>query len=226
MDPYENSMDRKERDAVQRFDPYSRLPYGSNTIKSEHHPAQSLQGNCHKTACSNYYDDYQEDYSSRGERKRSLARNDTGPNENFASKYYGYGAKHIPPDTPRGWSRLPNDKYPPKVHSSPPSQESNSGGGTTVEVSPGEFLRLRGSDETWKAFLNDFYMPCVCVSCETMIFCIQDACCVVCPNCREISPLEEIGPDGGVGLGFTMETLAKWQNEIHRLNPRDHSFDR
>lgn len=88
---------------------------------------------------------------------------------------------------------------------------------TMIEVSPGEYLRLRGADETWRAIHNDFYVPCSCVCCELTLFCIQDAVFVLCPECLIVSPLEGVvidGYDGGVGIGFTMESLASWQEEI------------
>ena len=89
----------------------------------------------------------------------------------------------------------------------------------SIEVLPGQFLRLRGADETWRAIACDFYMPCACVCCSLTLFCVQDACFVLCPDCRVISPMEGIayeGHEGGVGLGFTMEELAKWQEDLER----------
>jgi len=86
----------------------------------------------------------------------------------------------------------------------------------TIEVFPGEFLRLRGADETWRAIQVDFYMPCECVCCLDTIFCIQDADFVLCPNCRVVSPMAGVsheGSDGGVGLGFTMSDLACFQSQ-------------
>lgn len=90
----------------------------------------------------------------------------------------------------------------------------------TVEVSPGVFLRLRGAEETWKAIHTDAYIPCSCICCEGTIFCIDDAVFVLCPLCDAVSPIEgilsEVGYDGGVGLGFTLEELGQWQREIER----------
>ena len=84
-----------------------------------------------------------------------------------------------------------------------------------IEVAPGEFMRLRGAQETWKAIQDDFYLPCACICCELTLFCIQDATYVLCPVCQVVNRLEKIdGYDGGVGLGFTMEELAEWQNDI------------
>jgi hypothetical protein len=91
-------------------------------------------------------------------------------------------------------------------------------GTSTIEVSPGVFLKLRGAEETWRAIKLDFFMPCECSCCCLMIFCIQDAEFVLCPECRvvSISGNDRTGKDGGVGLGFGLEELARWQEEIER----------
>jgi hypothetical protein len=87
-----------------------------------------------------------------------------------------------------------------------------------IEVAPGEWFHLRGADETWRAIENDFFMPCTCISCGQVIFCIEDASFVVCPQCRVVTPMDmdSHDNDGGVGLGFTMEDLSKWQQDIER----------
>jgi hypothetical protein len=92
---------------------------------------------------------------------------------------------------------------------------------STIEISPGVHVRLRGADETWKAIANDFYMPAECICCESMIFCIQNADYVLCPDCRVVSRMENpsscgAGDIGGVGLGFKYEDLARWQEDILR----------
>lgn len=88
----------------------------------------------------------------------------------------------------------------------------------SIEVTPGQFMKLRGSEETWRAVCNDFYMPGECQVCNNTIFCIQDADYVLCPTCRVVSPMDQErgsrNSDGGVGLGFTMKDLAAWQAEI------------
>lgn len=82
-----------------------------------------------------------------------------------------------------------------------------------VQVAPGEYLPLRGAEETWRAIQVDFYLPCGCVGCDGTIFCIQDAEFVLCPCCKSVGPMSG-GGGHGVGIGFTMEDLAKWQKEI------------
>jgi predicted RNA-binding Zn-ribbon protein involved in translation (DUF1610 family) len=86
----------------------------------------------------------------------------------------------------------------------------------TIEISPGHHVRLRGADETWKAIENDYYMPTECISCESTIFCIQNADFVLCPDCRVVSRMDGVSSRGvgGVGLGFKHEDLARWQGAI------------
>jgi hypothetical protein len=72
-----------------------------------------------------------------------------------------------------------------------------------IEVVPGQYMQLRGAQETWKVIQYDEYIPCECVSCDLTLFCIQDATYVLCPTCQVISPLGKLDEyDGGVGLGF------------------------
>jgi hypothetical protein len=144
-------------------------------------------------------------------------------NYDFSERYDNYGLPLKQPATVPGFQQMGaimSGLYARDKHGN--NKKAPSGGCTQIEVSPGEFLRLRGADETWKAVLNDFYMPCLCICCEQTLFCIQDAVFVLCPICRVVSPLERVvyGDrcccDGGVGLGFTMDDLAKWQNDIER----------
>jgi hypothetical protein len=83
-----------------------------------------------------------------------------------------------------------------------------------IEVAPGQYMRLRGADETWTAIQDDFYAPCVCYACDLTLFCIQNATYVLCPQCQVVNPFDGDESKGGVGLGFTIESLSKWQNEI------------
>jgi hypothetical protein len=86
-----------------------------------------------------------------------------------------------------------------------------------ILVSPGHEARLRGAAETWQAIQQDFYLACVCFDCQATLFCILDAWLVLCPHCRVISPIYQnngdvaTNQDGGVGLGFTFETLVEAQ---------------
>jgi hypothetical protein len=85
-----------------------------------------------------------------------------------------------------------------------------------VEISPDVWVRLRGADETWACIEQDYFCPVTCFGCTLELCCIQDADFVLCPVCRVVSPMNGLGvrEDGGVGLGFTFDDLAKWQSEI------------
>jgi hypothetical protein len=95
----------------------------------------------------------------------------------------------------------------------PPSRPARS----MILVSPGHEARLRGAAETCQAIQRDFYLACVCFDCQAPLFCILDAWLVLCPHCRVISPIYHSNGDvamnqeGGVGLGFTIETLMEVQ---------------
>lgn len=92
-----------------------------------------------------------------------------------------------------------------------------------IEVAPGFQMRLRGAEETWAAVQRDFFGPATCFSCQKTVFCILDAEYVLCPTCKVVFPFEEDGEEGekskkgaggGVGLGFSMEDLARFQADI------------
>eukprot|EP00542_Grammatophora_oceanica_P014446 CAMPEP_0194045964 /NCGR_PEP_ID=MMETSP0009_2-20130614/19080_1 /TAXON_ID=210454 /ORGANISM="Grammatophora oceanica, Strain CCMP 410" /LENGTH=415 /DNA_ID=CAMNT_0038691033 /DNA_START=102 /DNA_END=1349 /DNA_ORIENTATION=+ len=90
-------------------------------------------------------------------------------------------------------------------HEEPPHQE--------IEVSPGYFLPLRGSQETMQALEVGCAVSIVCFCCQVKLKTVPDADYVICPDCRVLSPI----PDevkyanfdnswrerlGGVGLGL------------------------
>ena len=94
---------------------------------------------------------------------------------------------------------------------------------TFITIAPGVEARLRGADETYDCINNDFFLPTCCHFCEDQLCCIQDASYILCPSCMTVSPLD-VAPlssrrDGGVGLGFTLDELYEWQNEIAEQSP-------
>lgn len=92
-----------------------------------------------------------------------------------------------------------------------------------IDIGGGIRLPLRGSDETRKAIKEDFFVPLVCVACSEEIFCVLDAKCCVCPSCEQFSPLDGGDNSHGVGLGFTIETLALMQWEAINHDQNDDS---
>jgi len=85
---------------------------------------------------------------------------------------------------------------------------------TGIEISPGVFVALRGSEESWHAIQQGFYTHPECFCCSTALVCIADADYVLCPECRVVSPITSERPSiapadfvGGVGLGLRRDIL-------------------
>jgi hypothetical protein len=79
---------------------------------------------------------------------------------------------------------------------------------TELEISPGEFMILRGSAETWHALERGFIQTLDCWGCQCSLDCVRDAQLVICPECRTLSPVPSLksdgsdkNPVGGVSLG-------------------------
>ena len=116
-----------------------------------------------------------------------------------------------------------NESPSPEDHpEGPPLNQGRQGQTPVVEIAPGVYHRLRGAAETWECVERDFYMPVSCFACAAELCCIQDASYVLCPTCRVVSRMDGMSADhdGGVGLGFTMDDLCRWQSEI--LAKRNH----
>ena len=93
-----------------------------------------------------------------------------------------------------------------------------------IPLAPGIMGRIRGVQETVQCITNDYYLPATCMCCAQNLFCIMDACFVLCPTCKVVSPLEGGADhefDGGVGLGFTLEELQRIQWDIYTRRGRE-----
>ena len=81
-----------------------------------------------------------------------------------------------------------------------------------IEVADGVFMRLRGSQETQAAWDCGECIETMCFVCEIPLACVRDCDCVICPQCRLISPVDHIPQAagfhrphlGGVGLGIKL----------------------
>jgi hypothetical protein len=82
-----------------------------------------------------------------------------------------------------------------------------------VEVFPGHFVSMCGSEETWNAFCRKAVLDTSCAACATFMFCIDSASMVLCPSCRSISPIEG-GQSEYLGLGLTVQVASE---QIQRL---------
>jgi len=58
-----------------------------------------------------------------------------------------------------------------------------------VEICPGHYAALRGSEETWGAIQRGFCSNVNCFNCGLALVCIADAEYVLCPECRVVSPV-------------------------------------
>jgi hypothetical protein len=78
-----------------------------------------------------------------------------------------------------------------------------------VEVAPGEYMTLRGSEETLHAIELGRARLVTCFVCTASLACVPDCELVICPDCRVISPVPTSEDDSytyyrGVGLGLKM----------------------
>jgi hypothetical protein len=110
-----------------------------------------------------------------------------------------------------------------------------------IEVTPGVFVPLRGSNETWQAIKTGCTISTHCVSCHAKLHVIEDAALVVCQECWMVSPVtqrlgdiqfELDGEDNecnmtiyGVGLGIKGDEVLQWIKEGNSNNEDDDDDD-
>jgi hypothetical protein len=114
--------------------------------------------------------------------------------------------------SPGAYDGKPTDTYecPPAYDDyTPPYTDAE------MEIAPGVFVPLRGSQETLDAMREGNCVNVHCFCCAAKLLCISDAEYVVCPDCRVVSPVDLAGKCdvGGVGLGLLAESLQI--NQIH-----------
>ena len=77
-----------------------------------------------------------------------------------------------------------------------------------IEVMPGVFKRLRGSDETNRAFESGECVEVLCLFCTARLACIADCEGVICPLCMSMTPIDSPDKEKArdtVGLGIELE---------------------
>lgn len=77
-------------------------------------------------------------------------------------------------------------RRPPERSNSACSSSSS----LSVEITPGVFAPLRGSEETMQALQTGHVAPAECMCCGLELICIADAEFVLCPECKVVSPLD------------------------------------
>lgn len=60
-----------------------------------------------------------------------------------------------------------------------------------IEVAPGVSLVLIGATETWGAIMDGRVMCTKCIDCDTELTCVDYVQLVICPDCQEISPVDQ-----------------------------------
>jgi hypothetical protein len=146
--------------------------------------------------------------TGRGD-SRSVLDNNNGTNNDY-SNHRRHQTDVTTSSTVDGdsdhYQRYRNPASSPNRNLNPQS----SGRPIELEISPGVFAPLRGSEETWRAIQAGNVETVVCVCCCNRIQCIADAEYVLCPECRVVSPVggpyRERPASGqhirGVGLGL------------------------
>jgi hypothetical protein len=79
-----------------------------------------------------------------------------------------------------------------------------------VELVPGHFVPLIGSEETWQAFCTDNVIDIECSSCQMILYCKNTAEMVLCPECRMVSPIDDVVL-GAEGLGLGLSVAAAFE---------------
>jgi len=121
------------------------------------------------------------------------------------------------------YSRQRNQRHPNRYQCSqeqelkkppPPPPTPTKRRAIEIEISPGVFAALHGSDVTMAAIERGAVVTTFCLLCECRLQCVDDCLCVLCPDCRVVSPvlLTDAGetPDkkerSGVGLGLKVQS--------------------
>jgi hypothetical protein len=155
---------------------------------------------------------------------------DRDSRERHDSREYERRGRHSPPEHANGGRHsLPDfhtDQHDQRTRRDDrPRPRENGKQPVEIEISPNVWMQLRGADETWEAVQVGGYAPAMCLSCNLDLLAIVDAEYVLCPSCRVVSPImddgsgfrsEESAVNHGVGLGFKVEDLKRWQDELAR----------
>jgi hypothetical protein len=199
LDNNDNNNNHNHNDTYSDYSDYSyhrRLQADDTTSSATHgsrdHYDQRYQNRApspRRNNNDNDRDHYDQRYQNRSPSPR---RND---NDNDRYSDYGYHPRPQAEDNTTSSSTYGgSDHYHQRYQNRAPSPRRNpnppaSSGPVEVEISPGVFAPLRGSEETWRAIQTGNFETVVCVCCSNRIQCIADAEYVLCPECRVVSPM-------------------------------------
>ena len=79
-----------------------------------------------------------------------------------------------------------------------------------IEIVPGQWIHFHGAKETWDAFCEGRVTHATCTGCNEAMYCINTASMVLCPCCRDVSPIFDTPVlEDGLGLGLTDESILE-----------------
>lgn len=104
---------------------------------------------------------------------------------------------------------IPN--RPPVQSLKPPPPPPPAASSTSIELSPGVFLPVLGSQECWDAIERGHCVNAECFVCNALLQCKDDASHFICPGCMTISPLQQTSArvEAGIALALKTEVLLE-----------------
>ncbi len=99
----------------------------------------------------------------------------------------------------------------PKSPPTPPLRSSPVASRTSIELSPGVFLPVLGSQECWDAIERGHCVNAECFVCNALLQCKDDASHFICPGCMTISPLQQTSArvEASIALALKTEVLLE-----------------
>jgi hypothetical protein len=186
-------------------------PPGAQSIPLSHHPASPISGPPRRRSDS-----------GRNFSGRSLTLTPTKPGASPSSKSPNSSVEGSLEDMKRSSQRSGSAQhmnfrsYQDNKTVSTEDKKPDHASVSQIEIAPGIFKPLRGSEETWKAIETGNIVPTACLSCSLSLHCLDDAEYVICPACQVVGPVECClqGFGRGIGLGVRDEQLARCREEM------------
>jgi hypothetical protein len=116
----------------------------------------------------------------------------------------------VPPDTKEKESKSTSESF---------------GAQSVLEVSPGHYLKLHGTEETLKALHQLSMCATECPICLTKVYVLDVAAYLLCPICRGVSPTpnHDHVEENGVGVAITPDKYFQWYQD-HEADVRPNGW--
>lgn len=209
---YEQQLNPKQEECYRHFmygsPDYQEKRYYNDDHQQHQNQRQDNNNNQQQPTKGHHHYPHNDHYNGGGQSFQSQSCHTTS--EGNTENNYG-GMKQSPPQQSLQSSSRSN------------SISSDSSRPLEIEVTPGIFMKLRGSKETQQAIDNNFVQYTSCFACTIKLLCIADAEFIICPECKTISPTVELEQQeeeeetvavagssnsnkvGGVGLGLRVQ---------------------